>query len=76
MHPFEALFVKSTWHMGEPFTSKYASWSKAHALGHTVADGDQFDDRMLHASIQVVATYEGRDFEGFYRRKEVTDLGY
>ena len=26
MHPFETLFVKSSWHVGEPFVSAYSRW--------------------------------------------------
>ena len=33
MHPFETIFVKSSWHVGEPFTSHYTKWFMGHALG-------------------------------------------
>lgn len=33
MHPFETVFVKSSWHVGEPFTSHYTKWFMGHALG-------------------------------------------
>ena len=26
MHPFETLFVKSSWHVGEPFLTAYSRW--------------------------------------------------
>ena len=33
MHPFETIFVKSSWHVGEPFTSHYTKWFMGYALG-------------------------------------------
>jgi hypothetical protein len=27
MHPFETLFVTSSWHVGEPFVSAYSRWA-------------------------------------------------
>jgi len=33
MHPFETVFVKASWHVGEPFTSHYTRWYSGHALG-------------------------------------------
>lgn len=27
MHPFETLFVKSSWHVGEPFATAYSRWA-------------------------------------------------
>lgn len=39
MHPFETVFIKASWHVGEPFTSHYTKWFMGHALGqvHSVA---------------------------------------
>jgi hypothetical protein len=37
MHPFETVFVKSSWHVGEPFTSHYTKWFMGHALGQVCA---------------------------------------
>jgi hypothetical protein len=33
MHPFETVFIKASWHVGEPFTSRYTRWFSGHALG-------------------------------------------
>lgn len=33
MHPFESVFVKASWGVGEPFTSVYARWALDHAAG-------------------------------------------
>ena len=43
MHPFETVFVKSSWHVGEPFTSHYSTWlsDHAHGVAHTTGSFDQ-----------------------------------
>ena len=33
MHPFESVFVKTSWGVGEPFASTYARWRLDHAAG-------------------------------------------
>lgn len=33
LHPFETLFVKSSWHVGDPYTSPYSQWTLAHLRG-------------------------------------------
>ena len=33
MHPYETIFVKSSWHVGEPFTSHYSDWFLRHGRG-------------------------------------------
>ena len=29
MHPFETVFLKASWHVGEPFVDKYSAWMLA-----------------------------------------------
>lgn len=29
MHPFETVFIKASWHVGEPFLDKYSAWMLA-----------------------------------------------
>lgn len=36
-HPYETIFVKASWHVGEPFTSKYTEWFQRRAQGHDTA---------------------------------------
>lgn len=31
MHPFETVFLKASWHVGEPFVDKYAAWMLSQA---------------------------------------------
>jgi len=38
-HPFETVFVKASWHVGEPFTSHYTRWFQEHAQGETSTNG-------------------------------------
>lgn len=45
MHPYETIFVKSSWHVGEPFTSHYSNWFLRHGQGAYNTDG-QFDETM------------------------------
>ena len=45
MHPYETLFVKSSWFVGEPFTSRYSKWFLEHAQGRANTAG-QFDEAM------------------------------
>lgn len=45
MHPYETIFVKSSWHVGEPFTSHYSNWFLRHGRGPYNTDG-RFDETM------------------------------
>lgn len=29
MHPFETVYIKASWHVGEPFLDKYSAWMLA-----------------------------------------------
>lgn len=29
MHPFETVFLKASWHVGEPFVQRYSEWALA-----------------------------------------------
>jgi hypothetical protein len=29
MHPFETVYIKASWHVGEPFVDKYSAWMMA-----------------------------------------------
>ena len=28
MHPYETMFVKASWHVGEPYLSRYTRWTR------------------------------------------------
>jgi hypothetical protein len=65
MHPFETVFVKSSWHVGEPFTSHYTKWFMGHALGQDNTAG-QFNERLYRYGVSLKAQ-EPREAESFYR---------
>ena len=33
MHPFETMFVKASWLVGEPYLSRYTRWAREHHAG-------------------------------------------
>ena len=46
MHPFESIFVKESWHVGEPYLSRYTKWRLQHLKGRPGTEG-KFN-RMLY----------------------------
>jgi hypothetical protein len=50
MHPFETVFIKASWNVGEPFTSHYTKWVMGRALGQDNTEG-AFDERMYRYAI-------------------------
>jgi hypothetical protein len=38
-HPFETVFVKSSWRVASPYTSRYSAWRLAHLLGRAGTEG-------------------------------------
>ena len=62
MHPFETVFVKASWHVGEPFVGKYTQWMLAQVrarvldlfqLGGSWLVTEALGVRMPHVSIRV-----------------------
>ncbi|KAK9842595.1 hypothetical protein WJX81_008112 [Elliptochloris bilobata] len=51
MHPFETVFIKASWHVGEPHLSHYSSWFLGRADG-AANTGGTFDERMYRYAIQ------------------------
>lgn len=49
-HPHEIMFVKASWHVGEPFTSRYSAWALDHAAGKIGTQGS-FDRRLYQYAI-------------------------
>lgn len=50
MNPLEVVFIKASWHVGEPFTSKYSDWLLAHAEGRPTTTGT-FSEKLYHYAI-------------------------
>lgn len=38
-HPYETIFVKSSWHVADPYTERYSQWHLHHLLGKAGTDG-------------------------------------
>lgn len=49
MHPYETMFVKESWHVGEPFLSRYTSWRKEHSAGRPGTEGSFDEDLYFYA---------------------------
>lgn len=54
MHPYEVVFLKASWHVGEPFADKYAAWQTKHLLGQSTTAG-KFDEEMYLYAISCAA---------------------
>lgn len=39
MHPYETVFLKSSWHVGIPFAEKYAGWLSKQLRGQSTTQG-------------------------------------
>ena len=75
MHPFETIFVKSSWHVGEPFVSVYSRWAAKLASSSSGSpsssedldgeNGDENDDETTSSSFD--AGTKGQFDEPRYR---------
>lgn len=54
MHPFETMFLKASWHVGEPYVDKYTEWMMAQARGEDTTQGE-FDEPMYRYAITMQA---------------------
>lgn len=51
MHPYEVVFIKASWHVGEPFTSRYTEWRMGEAAGMRNTWGE-YDAAMYQYAVQ------------------------
>ena len=65
MHPFETLFVKSSWHVADVYTRRYAAWTLGHMLGRPGTDG--VTDRRLYLYAISERAQHPKDLESAYR---------
>ncbi|PRW33169.1 hypothetical protein C2E21_7839 [Chlorella sorokiniana] len=65
MHPFETVFLKASWHVGEPFVERYSAWALAQASGRDTTGGS-FDEAMYRYAISPGAQ-ESHQVEDCYR---------
>ena len=56
MHPYETMFVKESWRVGEPFLSRYTRWRYEHGSGRPGTGGSFNKCLYTHALSE-----EGRD---------------
>ena len=54
MHPFETVFLKASWHVGEPHLSKYTEWSLGLAAGSDNTGGT-FNEPLYRYAITLEA---------------------
>ena len=66
MHPFETMFVKSSWQVGEPFTSHYSKWFMEHSRGASNTQG-VFDERMYYYAIGPEAILPHEEAIDYYK---------
>ena len=64
MHPYEVVFIKASWHVGEPHLSHYTKWVLDHAEGMAHTKGS-FDERMYRYGVSMEAQEPNRAAEGF-----------
>lgn len=64
MHPFEVVFVKASWHVGEPFVDRYSEWFGKQADGEETTSGS-FDSAMFRYAISPQAE-EPKDVKSCY----------
>eukprot|EP01026_Neomeris_dumetosa_P044303 TRINITY_DN3727_c0_g1_i3.p1 TRINITY_DN3727_c0_g1~~TRINITY_DN3727_c0_g1_i3.p1 ORF type:complete len:290 (-),score=19.87 TRINITY_DN3727_c0_g1_i3:309-1079(-) len=64
MHPYETLFVKASWHVGDPYHKRYALWKLNHLAGRENTGG-HFDEPFYRYAISAEAQ-DPNDLEKCY----------
>ena len=57
-HPYETMFVKESWHVGEPYLSRYTRWTKLHLAGKHGTSGS-FNKDMYQYAISLEGSSPG-----------------
>jgi len=63
-HPYETVFVKSSWHVADPYTARYATWRSAHLEGRPGTEG-QLNSTMYKYAISEVAQHPNNLEQGY-----------
>ena len=58
LHPYETMFVKESWHVGEPYLSRYTNWKSLHLAGEHGTNG-YFNREMYKFAISVNGSMPG-----------------
>ena len=66
MHPYETLFIKASWQVGEPFTSHYSRWFLEQGQGASNTKGS-LDERMYFYAIGPEAILPHETAFDYYR---------
>ncbi|GLI63148.1 hypothetical protein VaNZ11_006057 [Volvox africanus] len=53
-HPYETIFVKSSWHVADPYTRRYSLWMTQHREGDAGTDGE-WNEKMYRYAISTEA---------------------
>lgn len=64
MHPFEVVFLKTSWHVGDPFVGRYSEWFSKQAKGEDTSGGS-FDQQMYRYAVTPEAQ-EPKNVESCY----------
>eukprot|EP00892_Ulva_mutabilis_P003939 jgi/Ulvmu1/1917/UM012_0077.1 len=66
MNPYEVVFLKASWHVGEPFADKYATWQTRILRGQRSTSG-AFDEPMYRFAVQPEAQEKHAFIERAYQ---------
>jgi hypothetical protein len=65
MHPYETVFIKSSWHVADPYTKRYSQWQLQHLLGKSGTEG-QYNRKLYLYGVSKKAEAP-RDLEAAYK---------
>eukprot|EP00879_Flechtneria_rotunda_P032081 GHRR01035233.1.p2 GENE.GHRR01035233.1~~GHRR01035233.1.p2 ORF type:complete len:115 (+),score=29.15 GHRR01035233.1:592-936(+) len=65
MHPYETVFIKSSWHVADPYTKRYSQWQLQHLLGKAGTEGT-YNQRLYKFGVTPAAEHP-RDLEAAYK---------
>lgn len=64
-HPFETVFVKSSWHVADPYSKRYSQWGLQHMMGQAGTEGRY--NEVLYRFASSEEAQRPRDLERAYR---------
>lgn len=73
MHPFETLFVKSSWFVGEPHLSRYTKWYISQEDGGHGTQG-AFNEDMYYYAMCLEGRYPA-NLQNLFKPKNLTCTG-
>lgn len=70
MHPFETVFVKSSWSVGEPHLSRYTRWFEEHSNGDMGTQGS-FDRELYYYAMCPEGRFK-KDIDELFLPRDLT----